>query len=63
MRHTWTSWHVQPGTPFNVLHELGGWSDYRMVQGYAHLAMEHLRRFVENSKLVTNTVQPARKII
>jgi len=42
LRHTWASWHVQAGTPLNVLQELGGWSDYKMVQRYAHLAPEHL---------------------
>ena len=41
-RQTWASWHVQNGTPIHVLQELGGWSDVRMVQRYAHLAPEHL---------------------
>ncbi|MDD4913454.1 MAG: hypothetical protein PHW13_00280 [Methylococcales bacterium] len=42
MRHTWTSWHVQAGTPLHVLQELGSWSCYEMVLRYAHLAPEHL---------------------
>jgi integrase len=42
LRHTWASWHVQAGTPLNVLQELGGWSDYKMVLRYSHLAPEHL---------------------
>lgn len=45
-RHTWASWHVQAGTPLNVLQELGGWSDYKMVLRYAHLAPEHLAEHV-----------------
>ena len=63
LRHTWASWHVQSGTPLHVLQELGGWSDYKMVQRYAHLAQEHLTRFVENSNHGTNTVQSALKIV
>lgn len=63
LRHTWASWHVQAGTPLNVLQELGGWSDFKMVQRYAHLAPEHLARFVENSNHVTNTTQPMLKIV
>ena len=42
LRHTWASWLIQAGTPIHVLQELGGWSDIRMVQRYAHLAPEHL---------------------
>jgi len=50
LRHTWASWHVQAGTPIHVLQELGGWSDIRMVQKYAHLAPEHL---AENADLLS----------
>jgi hypothetical protein len=31
-----------------VLQELGGWSDVRMVQRYAHLAPEHLSAYAGN---------------
>ena len=31
----------------HVLQELGGWSDIRMVQRYAHLAPEHLSPYAE----------------
>jgi len=48
LRHTWASWHVQAGTPLNVLQELGGWSDHSMVLRYAHLAPEHLAEYVSN---------------
>jgi len=48
LRHTWASWHVQAGTPLNVLQELGGWSDYSMVLRYAHLAPEHLAEYANN---------------
>lgn len=45
LRHTWASWHAQAGTPIPVLKELGGWRTLSMVQRYAHLAPEHLRRY------------------
>lgn len=48
LRHTWASWHVQAGTPLNVLQELGGWSDYKMVLRYGHLAPEHINQFANN---------------
>lgn len=47
LRHTWTSWHVQAGTPINVLQELGGWESANMVRRYAHLAPDHLAEFAE----------------
>jgi len=48
LRHTWASWHTQNGTPIEVLKELGGWADIRMVQKYAHIAPEHLARHASN---------------
>ena len=47
LRHTFASWHVQNGTPLNVLQELGGWRDSEMVQRYAHLGMEHLQSYAD----------------
>lgn len=48
LRHTWASWHVQDGTPLNVLQELGGWATYQMVLKYAHLSPDHLRKWVNS---------------
>ncbi len=45
LRHTWASWHVQAGTPLNVLQELGGWESVDMVRRYAHLAVDHLTEY------------------
>lgn len=47
LRHTWASWHVQTGTPLQVLQELGGWSSYEMVLKYAHLSAGHLAKYAE----------------
>ena len=46
LRHTWATWHVQRGTPLEVLQELGGWSDYKMVKRYAHFTHQHLQQYV-----------------
>lgn len=46
LRHTWASWHVQRGTPLQVLKELGGWETLEMVQRYAHLSADHLTQWV-----------------
>lgn len=48
LRHTWASWHVQAGTPLNILQELGGWECVEMVRRYAHLSSEHLLPHAEN---------------
>ncbi|CAE6856415.1 Tyrosine recombinase XerC [Paraburkholderia domus] len=47
LRHTWASWHVQRGTPIQVLKELGGWETMEMVQRYAHLSADHLSQWVQ----------------
>jgi integrase len=54
LRHTWASWHVQNGTPLNVLKELGGWADLSMVMRYAHLSSDHLHGYAKNTSMVEN---------
>lgn len=49
-RHTFASWHVMSGTPLEVLQRLGGWSDLRMVQRYAHLAPDYIAGYANNAK-------------
>lgn len=49
LRHTWATWHVQNGTPLDVLQKLGGWSDLRMVMNYAHHSPGHLAQFADNA--------------
>ena len=48
LRHTWASWHVQAGTPLNILQELGGWESVEMVRRYAHLSADHLSEYAGN---------------
>ncbi|TXL00226.1 hypothetical protein BMR02_06295 [Methylococcaceae bacterium HT1] len=58
LRHTWASWHVQNGTPLNVLKDLGGWADIQIVLKYAHLSADHLAEYANNSNNnVTNLLQ------
>mgnify|MGYP002525036256 CR=1 FL=1 len=61
LRHTWASWHVQNGTPLNILQELGGWSEPTMVQRYAHLSPGHLAEYADNARIGTNLVQEIKK--
>lgn len=42
LRHTWASIMRQGGVGLDVLQELGGWKQSRMVQRYAHLSVAHL---------------------
>jgi len=51
LRHTWATWHVQAGTPVEVLQRLGGWRDYRMVAKYAKFAPDHLASYAGNAGL------------
>lgn len=51
LRHTWASWHLMAGTPIEVVAELGGWEDLRMVQAhYGHLAGDHLAQYANNAR-------------
>ncbi len=49
LRHTWATWHIQNGTPVDVLQKLGGWSDMRMVMTYAHHTAGHLAKYAGNT--------------
>lgn len=42
LRHTWASLLRQQGLPLEVIQELGGWRDARMVKRYSHLSIDHL---------------------
>jgi integrase len=53
LRHTWASWHVQNGTPLNVLQKLGRWESAQMVRRYAHFSADHLAVYAD--KLPTFT--------
>ncbi len=48
LRHTWATWHVQNGTPLEVLQKLGAWADLRMVMRYAHHSPGHLAGYADN---------------
>lgn len=50
LRHTWATWHIQAGTPLEVLQKLGGWASFSMVLRYAHLAPDHLAGYANNAK-------------
>lgn len=49
LRHTWATWHAQNGTPLEVLQELGGWTDMRMLtENYAHHVAGLKAKYAEN---------------
>jgi len=50
LRHTWATWHIQNGTPLDVLQKLGGWADMRMVLNYAHHSAGHLAQYADNTE-------------
>lgn len=47
-RHTWATWHIQNGTPVEVLQKLGGWADMRMVMNYAHHTPGYVAQYANN---------------
>lgn len=50
LRHTWATWHIQNGTPVEVLQKLGGWADIKMVLNYAHHSAGFLAQFANNTR-------------
>lgn len=50
LRHSWATWHVQNGTPLEILEKLGGWSDARMVKNYARILPEHIAKYANNHR-------------
>lgn len=53
LQHTWASWHIQNGTSLYELQKLGGWSSLDMVNRYAHLNSDYLKKAADH--LVTGT--------
>lgn len=51
LRHTWATWHIQNGTPLEVLQKLGGWADLRMVMRYAHHTPGFIAQYANNASL------------
>lgn len=47
LRHTWTTRMIKSGAPTHAVQELGGWQSSRMVDRYAHLKREDLRKYVK----------------
>lgn len=58
LRHTFASRLAQAGVPLMALKELGGWSDVKTMQRYAHFSPDHLAEYSEKlckPKLVVQT--------
>lgn len=48
-RHTWTTWHLENGTPVEVVMKLGGWSSIHvLLKHYAHLINSHVAKYAGN---------------
>ncbi len=56
LRHTWASWHIQNGTSLYELQKLGGWSSLDMVNRYAHLNSDFLKKAADHLVTGTNLV-------
>lgn len=64
LRHTWASWHMQAGTPAEVLMKLGGWKSLAMVMRYSHLSPGHLAAYADaiaGPKLVQTKMASVKK--
>jgi integrase len=52
LRHTWTTWMLEAGTPLEVVKDLGGWSSIHiLLKHYAHLCRPHLAKYAGNSSI------------
>ncbi|MDO5686444.1 MAG: site-specific integrase [Neisseria sp.] len=60
-RHTWATNHVIAGTPLYQLREMGSWQSMDMVQKYAHMNIDHLREFADNSMMFDTRMTPTVK--
>lgn len=56
LRHTWATRHIQRDTPLNILQRLGGWSDLKSVQRYAHYSYREFGKYLEGSDGEQNVV-------
>lgn len=49
LRATWASWHLEAGTPIEVVQRLGGWANLDvLVKHYAHVAIERQAQYAGN---------------
>lgn len=64
LRHTWASLSRQNGAPLEVIQELGGWKDSRMVMRYSHLNIDHLYEHAGalDRAFSTNTAQASQVV-
>jgi integrase len=52
LRHTWTTWHLEDGTPVEVVMKLGGWSSIHvLLKHYAHLINQHVAKYANNVRI------------
>ena len=59
LRHTWTTWHLEEGTPLEVVMKLGGWSSIHvLLKHYAHLVDKHVAKYAGNLPSMTPAPRP-----
>ena len=59
LRHSFASWHVEQGTDLYTLQKLLGQSSFAMVQRYAHLSPDLLKKATANFDAAINGTQKA----
>ncbi len=62
LRHSFASWHVQNGTDLYTVQKLLGQSSFAMVQRYAHLSPDLLKKATLNFDAAINGTQKAEVI-